>query len=531
MDCRREVTLGGKNLATILPSLDTSSSSLGLSPPKVMDNRGSTVSSDHDLCYALNQRKSSPKRPVNVTATRVSYEISTDIAAAGKSFTEGEFVKKCMLRAVSRICPREIEKFRSVSLSRTTVQRRVEDIAANLTNQLQQKVNEFHSYSLAVDESTDCTDIAQLLVFIRGIDDNFNVSENLAGMQSMKGRTTGKHICGEIVDCITTKLSADFKKLVGMCTDGAPAMCGKTKGAMSLLQEVIGRKIIAHHCIIHQQVLCSKVLKFDHVMSVAVSIVNYIRTRKVKHRLFKSFLEETGAEYGDVVYHTDVRWLSRGKVLKRFIALKDEIKKFLETEPKKFSELDDLSWNEDLFFLCDITSHLNDLNMKLQGKGQLIFDLFAAVNGFKAKLGLFKNQLLDRILVHFPTCSQHILQERHSAVGIKYAQQIKFLIEEFNSRLSLSSEEKLQLKIIENPFSIDPEEAPPHLQMEVIDLQTSSLYKTKYGESRCECGATEQTADHVINACPIHRPPRGVLGLKRLDEDTIKWLMTSCPEI
>ncbi|XP_076820963.1 general transcription factor II-I repeat domain-containing protein 2-like [Clavelina lepadiformis] len=310
------------------------------------------------------------QRPVNVTATRVSYEISTDIAAAGKSFTEGEFVKKCMLRAVSRICPREIEKFRSVSLSRTTVQRRVEDIAANLTNQLQQKVNEFHSYSLAVDESTDCTDTAQLLVFIRGIDDNFNVSENLAGMQSMKGRTTGKHICGEIVDCITTKLSVDFKKLVGMCTDGAPAMCGKTKGAMSLLQEVIGRNIIAHHCIIHQQVLCSKVLKFDHVMSVAVSIVNYIRTRKVKHRLFKSFLEETGAEYGDVVYHTDVRWLSRGKVLKRFIALKDEIKKFLETEPKKFSELDDLSWNEDLFFLCDITSHLNDLNMKLQGKGR-----------------------------------------------------------------------------------------------------------------------------------------------------------------
>ncbi|CAK8695144.1 unnamed protein product [Clavelina lepadiformis] len=57
---------------------------------------------------------------------------------------------------------------------------------------------------------------------------------------------------------------------------------------------------------------------------------------------------------------------------------------------------------------------------------------------------------------------------RHSAVGIKYAQQIKFLIEEFNSRLSLSSEEKLQLKIIENPFLIDPEEAPPHLQMEIF---------------------------------------------------------------
>ncbi|XP_076802233.1 uncharacterized protein LOC143446472 isoform X2 [Clavelina lepadiformis] len=49
--------------------------------------------------------------------------------------------------------------------------------------------------------------------------------------------------------------------------------------------------------------------------------------------------------------------------------------------------------------------------------------------------------------------------------------------------------------------------------------------------SGCKCGATEQTEDHVINDCPIHRPPHGVRGLKRLDEDTITWLMTSCLEI
>ena len=123
-------------------------------------------------------------------------------------------------------------------------------------------------------------------------------------------------------------------------------------------------------------------------MSVVVSIINYLQTRKLKHRLFKSFLEE--ADYGDVVYHTNVRWLCRAKVLKRFIALKDEITKFSETEPQDFSELNDSSWNEDLFFLCDITSHLNDLNIKLQGKGKLVFDLLGAVNGFRVKLKLFK---------------------------------------------------------------------------------------------------------------------------------------------
>ena len=174
-------------------------------------------------------------------------------------------------------------KFENVSLSRTTVQRRIEDTAENITEQLCHKAMQFSYYSLAIDESTDSTDMAQLLVFVRGIDDNFNESEELVGMQSMQIRTTGKDICSAIIDCVTKKLSSDFKNLVGLCTDRAPAVCGKTNGAMALRQEHIGRKIIINHCVIHQQVVCSKVLKFDHVMLVVVSIVNSLRTRKQKY--------------------------------------------------------------------------------------------------------------------------------------------------------------------------------------------------------------------------------------------------------
>ena len=135
------------------------------------------------------------------------------------------------------------------------------------------------------------------------------------------------------------------------------------------------------------------------------------------------------------------------------------------------------------FFSATLLFFLNDLNIKLQGKGKLIFDLHAAVNAFKIKLRLFKSQLSKEMLTHFPICLKHILSERHLAVGIKYAEQIELLIEEFDNRLTLSSEEKLHLKIIENPFSIDPEDAPTHLQMELIELQVSSIYKSKHGES------------------------------------------------
>ena len=133
-------------------------------------------------------------------------------------------------------------------------------------------------------------------------------------------------------------------------------------------------------------------------------------------------------------------------------------------------------------FLGNITSHLNDLNIKLQGKGKLIFDLHAAVNAFKVKLRLFKSQLSKGMLTHFPICLKHILPERHLAVRIKYAEQIKLLIEEFNNRLTLSSEEKLPIKINEIPFLINPEEAPSHLQMKLIELQAICL-QSKHGES------------------------------------------------
>ena len=100
--------------------------------------------------------------------------------------------------------------------------------------------------------------------------------------------------------------------------------------------------------------LCSKVLKLDHVMSIIVSIVNCLRTRRLKQRLFVSFFEEAGAGYGDVVYHTDVRWLSHAKVLKWFIALKDEIISVFKTQLQKFPELNVSCWNEDLFFFATI---------------------------------------------------------------------------------------------------------------------------------------------------------------------------------
>ena len=53
----------------------------------------------------------------------------------------------------------------------------------------------------------------------------------------------------------------------------------------------------------------------------------------------------------------------------------------------------------------------------------------------------------------------------------------------------------------------------------------SSMYKRDLASSaKCECGTSEQTADHIILTCPTHRAPPGIVCLTVLDDETRCWL-------
>ncbi|MBN3281369.1 GT2D2 protein, partial [Polyodon spathula] len=62
------------------------------------------------------------------------------------------------------------------------------------------------------------------------------------------------------------------------------------------------------------------------------------------------FLEEVDTEYGDVLYHTAVHWLSRGEVLKRFMMLLSEIRAFMAEKERPVTPQDDAKLLYDLAF-------------------------------------------------------------------------------------------------------------------------------------------------------------------------------------
>ena len=182
--------------------------------------------------------------------------------------------------------------------------------------QLQEASNRFLCYSLALDESNDVKDMAQLLVFICGVDRSFNIFEELLSVESLKDTTTGEDLFHAVTNCIERN-GLLWNKLVSITTDGAAALTGKNKGLVKLIDTRIkeshpDHSLLSFHCIIHQESLCKSTLQLKHVVDPVVHAVNMIRARGLSHRQFQALLEDVEAEHIDVLYHNKVHWLSIG---------------------------------------------------------------------------------------------------------------------------------------------------------------------------------------------------------------------------
>eukprot|EP00102_Acyrthosiphon_pisum_P014337 XP_008184341.1 PREDICTED: general transcription factor II-I repeat domain-containing protein 2-like [Acyrthosiphon pisum] len=245
----------------------------------------------------------------NVSTVRASYRVAQLIAKESKPFSDGEFVKKCMSHVIDEICPENKCLFEQVSLSRQTITRRIEDLGLNLFEQVQDRVKHFQYFSIALDESTDMVDTAQLLIFLRGVNANFEITEELGALESLSGTTTGEDIFKALLNTFKN-LGLDFENLVSITTDGAKSMIGSKSGLIgrinSKMSELNLSPPIGIHCIVHQQALCGKVLDLENVMSIVVQIINFIRSHGLNHRQFQNFLSEIESEYKDVLYHSNL---------------------------------------------------------------------------------------------------------------------------------------------------------------------------------------------------------------------------------
>uniref|UniRef100_A0A3Q2ZWW5 DUF4371 domain-containing protein n=1 Tax=Kryptolebias marmoratus TaxID=37003 RepID=A0A3Q2ZWW5_KRYMA len=161
------------------------------------------------------------------------------------------------------------------------------------------------------------------------------------------------------------------------------------KGFVALLCEQENRPILSFHCILHHEALCAQMCgeQLGEVMSLVIQVVNFIVAQALNDRQFKTPLDEVGNSYPGLLFYIK--------------SCMSEIRTFLKMKNIEHLELANTEWLLKFFYLVDMTEHLNQLNVKMQSIGNTVLSLQQAVSAFENKLELFIVDIETGRLLHF----------------------------------------------------------------------------------------------------------------------------------
>ncbi|XP_059375528.1 zinc finger BED domain-containing protein 5-like [Carassius carassius] len=329
-------------------------------------------------------------------AQLASYKVAYRVAQCKKPHTIAEelILPSAIDMVSTMINEATASKLKAIPLSNNTISRRIYDMSKDIEEQLNDKIRD-RRFTLQMDEATDSNKDCLLITYVRFIDAD-DLREDLLFCKQVTSRATADELF-KIIDTYLREADLKWEDCVGICTDGAQAMAGRRGGLQALIKR-ISPNVQWTHCMIHREALASKQLSPDlhDVMTDVITTVNYIKTRPVKARIFSALCEEMGSDHTAVLFHSESRWLSRGKVLSRVFELRDEIRIFLEEEENELAhKFNNNKFLMKLAYLTDIFQKLNELNLQMQGSNTHLPHLADKITSFTRKLEMWEQRVTE----------------------------------------------------------------------------------------------------------------------------------------
>lgn len=426
---------------------------------------------------------------------KASYEVSRKIAAAKKPHSIGEqLILPCCKDIISNVLgSSELDKLKHVSLSNDTVRRRIAEMSDDILSQLVSKIQNsiFNYFAIQLDETTDVANLAQLCVYVRYVYDK-HLEDEFLFCETLSTRTTAKEIFDK-VDRFFKAHGIKWEHVIGVCTDGAPAMLGCRSGFQTLVKQK-SPHVIGTHCTIHRQALMVKTMpaELKNVLNEVITAVNFIKYNALNSRLFSELCKESDSEFETLLFHSNVRWLSKGKVLKRVFILREEMQQFLQdAKPDMHAKFSDVRFLICLSFLVDIFDSVNSINLALQGKEITVLHCHEKLTAFNMKLKLWHAKLEKKNFAPFPQLNTY-LDENELNVDDDMLevmkQHVSILSEEISHYFPDLQEFDKYYRFINNPFVLSISDLPSEdssIQEQFIDLINDGGAKHVFSQMCC----------------------------------------------